>query len=86
MKTKRIKITTSLDDYFLESVDALAKRQEISRNKLIQTALEDYLLKHGSDEWVTESLNRAYGPEGEESRADPVMLRMALASLPKEEW
>lgn len=74
-----MKVTTAQEDYFLQSVDQLAKRQEVARSRLIELALEDYLLKHGCHEWVTESLNRVYATE--DSGVDPVLAALQWRTL-----
>lgn len=80
-----MKIAISIPDALFNSAEKVSKRLGISRSELYQRALRAYVVQF-DEESVTEALNKLYGPGGEDSRLDPVLHAMQLASLPKEEW
>jgi len=80
-----VKTAISLPDSLFEAAERLAKQLSISRSQLFQRALEAYL-RDQEGEAITRALNELYGPGGEDSHVDPVLLRMQIASLPPEDW
>lgn len=55
----------------------------MSRSQLFSKAAEEYLDKREKED-ITANLNEVYS--NEDSSVDPVLFKMALLSLPKEEW
>ena len=78
-----MKTAISIPDKVFARAEEFAKKKKLSRSRLFAEAIEDYLNKHDEDE-VTANLNKVYAKE--DSSVDPVLLKMALLSLPKEEW
>lgn len=78
-----MKTAISVRDKLFQRVDRFAKRENISRSKLFSDAAEEYLDKREAGD-ITASLNEVYSKE--DSSVDPVLLKMALMSLPKDEW
>lgn len=78
-----MKTAVSIPDKIFERAETFAKKKKLSRSHLFAEAVEDYLNKHDEDE-VTANLNKVYATE--DSSVDPVLFKMALLSLPKEEW
>ncbi len=79
-----MKTAISVRDHLFERVDKYANKKKMSRSQLFSEAAEEYLDKREDDEDVTASLNALYAVE--DSSVDPVLLKMALMSLPREEW
>jgi metal-responsive CopG/Arc/MetJ family transcriptional regulator len=78
-----MKTAISVRDNLFQRAEKFARRKRISRSQLFSTAVEEYLDRL-DDEDITANLNAVY--EKEDSSVDPVLLKMALMSLPKEEW
>ncbi len=78
-----MKTAISVQDKLFQRVDKYAKRENISRSQLFSVAAEEYLDKREADD-TTANLNEVYSKE--DSSVDPVLFKMALMSLPKEEW
>lgn len=78
-----MKTAISIPDKVFARAEKFAKKKKLSRSRLFAEAIEHYLNKHDEDE-VTANLNRVYAKE--DSSVDPILLKMALLSLPKEEW
>lgn len=78
-----MKTAISVRDKLFQRVDKFAKRKKMTRSQLFSDAVEEYLDKREKVD-VTANLNEIYS--NEDSSIDPIMLRMALMSLPKEEW
>lgn len=55
----------------------------MSRSEVFSKAAEEYL-ENREKEDITANLNEVYSRE--DSSVDPVLFKMALLSLPKEEW
>lgn len=55
----------------------------MSRSQFFSDAAEEYLDRCEDDD-ITENLNEVYGKE--KAELDPVILKMAELSFPKEEW
>jgi metal-responsive CopG/Arc/MetJ family transcriptional regulator len=81
-----MKTAISLPDPLFEEAEAAAKDLGLSRSKLIQTALEEFL-KRRRDEALTEAINRhleKYG--GELSEEDEAWLAHNREMLRRVEW
>ena len=78
-----MKTAISVRDPLFERAEKFAKQVKISRSQLFSEAVEEYLDKRESDD-LAANLNEVYSTE--DSSVDPVLFRMALLSLPKEEW
>lgn len=78
-----MKTAISVRDNLFERVDQFARKRNLSRSKVFCDAAEEYL-KRQEDEDITANLNEVYSKE--DSSVSPVMLRMALMSIPREEW
>ena len=79
-----MKTAISVRDHLFERINKYVSKEKISRSQLFCEAAEEYLDKRENDEDVTASLNALYAVE--DSSVDPVLLKLALMSLPKEEW
>lgn len=78
-----MKTAISVKDALFKRVDKFAKRKKMSRSQFFSDAAEEYL-DRCEDADITENLNEVYGKE--KAELDPVILKMAELSLPKEEW
>lgn len=78
-----MKTAISVRDSVYKRAEKFAKRERITRSQLFSDAVEEYLNKREADD-ITANLNEVYSKE--DSSVDPVILSMALISLPKEEW
>ena len=80
-----MKTAISVPDHIFEAAEQLAKRLGVSRSQLYTKAVSSYVREH-QNEGITESLDRVYGPGGEESRLDAEIIKLQLRSLSKEAW
>lgn len=78
-----MKTAISVQNNLFQRAENYAKKKKISRSQLYSKAIEEYLDKRESEN-ITAKLNEVYAEE--DSSVDPVMLQMALLSLPKDEW
>ncbi len=78
-----MKTAISVRDNLFKRIDKFAKEKKISRSQIFSEAAEEYLEKRENDD-ITANLNAVYA--NEDSSVDPVIFKMALMSLPKEEW
>jgi hypothetical protein len=78
-----MKIAISIPDPLFKEAEAAAKDLGLSRSKLIQTALEDFL-KRRRDEEVTAALNRSLAKRPDE--IDPFLQQLALEAMMRTEW
>lgn len=78
-----MKTAISVRDNLFQRVEKYAKKKNISRSQLFSEAAEEYLNKRENDD-IKANLNEVYAEE--DSSVDPVLFKMALMSLPKEEW
>jgi hypothetical protein len=67
----------------LQEAEAAANDLRLTRGKLIQRALEEFL-KRRRDEEVTAALNRSYAESPEE--IDPFLQHLALEGMKRTEW
>lgn len=80
-----MKTAISLLGRLFQAAEFLAKCMGISRNDLPQRAPQAYPQNH-KDVGVTEGLDVVYTHESEEAQVDPLLERLQLHSLPKDEW
>lgn len=78
-----MKIAISVPDPIFRKAEKFRRRLRLARSTLYGKALQTYLESFDSGE-VTEALNAVYPCEPSEVPKD--LLRMQLASLPKEDW
>ncbi len=78
-----MKTAISVPNDVFERIERYAKKKKISRSQIFSKAAEEYLDKREKEE-ITANLNEVYSKEN--SSVDPVLFKMALLSLPKEEW
>ena len=78
-----MKTAISIPNDVFERIENYAKRKKKSRSQIFSKAAEEYLNKRETEE-ITANLNKVYAEE--DSSVDPVLLKMALHSLPKEDW
>jgi hypothetical protein len=83
--THIMKTAISIPDSLFSAADRFAMRLGISRSRLYQTALREFLDRHGTV-GVTEGLDRLYGDEGQKSRLGPVLTRLQSTTLSHEDW
>jgi metal-responsive CopG/Arc/MetJ family transcriptional regulator len=80
-----MKTAISIPDSLFSAGERLARRLGISRSRLYQMAVREFLDRHG-DTGVTEGLDRLYGDENQESRLDPILARLQGTTLSGEGW
>jgi metal-responsive CopG/Arc/MetJ family transcriptional regulator len=81
-----MKTAISLPDRLFEEADAAAKDLGVSRSKLIQTALEEFL-KQRRDDAITQSINRYIAKYGADlSKEDEAWLAHNREQLRRVEW
>ncbi len=80
-----MKTAISIPDSLFSAADRLAMRLGISRSRLYQTALREFLDRHGTI-GVTEGLDRLYADENQESRLDPILGQLQSTTISGEEW
>jgi metal-responsive CopG/Arc/MetJ family transcriptional regulator len=81
-----MKTAISLPDPLFEAAEAAAKDLGLSRSKLIQTALEQFLLRR-RDEDITESINQYLKKHGADlSKEDEAWLAHNREQLRRVEW
>ena len=78
-----MKTAISIPDPLFEEAEAAAKHLGMSRSKLIQTALEEFLRRRRDDE-VTRRLNDSYTKNPPEP--DPFLDQLALEGMKRAEW
>lgn len=81
--TLRMKTAISIPDSLFEAAEMAAERLGLSRSQLYARAVAEYLSVYGA-EGTTERLDKVYADQ--ESRLDPVIQRMQLASIAEKEW
>ena len=78
-----MKTAISVQDKLFQRAEKFAKRTKMSRSQLFSEAVEEYMNRHEAGE-ITANLNAVYS--NEDSSVDPVVFKMALMSLPEDEW
>lgn len=78
-----MKTAISVRENLFERVDKFARKKKLSRSKVFSEAAEEYLARHEESD-LAENLNEVYSKV--DSSVDPVLFRMALMSVPRDEW
>jgi len=78
-----VKTAISISDKLFDRAEKFARKTKLSRSRLYSEALEDYLDKREKGK-IVEQINRVCGRV--DTSVDPVLFKMALLSLPKDEW
>lgn len=78
-----MKTAISVQDKLFKRVEKYTRKEKISRSQFFSDAAQEYLDRRESEDLIA-NLNEVYGKE--KAELDPVLLKMALLSLPKEEW
>ena len=81
-----MKTAVSIPDPLFKEAEAAAKKLGISRSKLVQTALEEYL-KSRRDAAITEAINRNIAKYGDPSNGEEAWLALSLkTAFANSEW
>lgn len=78
-----MKIAISIPDEVFDVAEKLARRQGVSRSRLLSDALREYVARHAPDE-ITDAMNRVVANVGE-SGAD-FAVAAARRVLTHEQW
>ncbi len=78
-----MKTAISVPDDIFELSEKLAKQLKVSRSKIFAMGVKKLAEEYDDDE-ITKQLNEFY--ENDPVELDPIIMQMALMSLPKEEW
>jgi hypothetical protein len=78
-----MKTAISVSDEVFELSEKLAKKLKVSRSKIFAMGVKKLAEEHDEDK-ITERLNKFY--DKEKAEIDPVVMKMATLSLPKDEW
>jgi hypothetical protein len=78
-----MKTAISIPDALFKEADAAAKDLGLSRSKLIQTALEDFLKRRQEEEIVCR-LNKSYAENPPEP--DPFLDYLVIEGIKRTEW
>jgi metal-responsive CopG/Arc/MetJ family transcriptional regulator len=78
-----MKTAVSIPDDVYKRAEEFAQRNKISRSSLYAVAVAVYVQQHFSDD-ITRKLNDVYSSS--ENALDPVLDKMQMLSLDKEEW
>jgi metal-responsive CopG/Arc/MetJ family transcriptional regulator len=78
-----MKTAISIKDTLFQRAENFARKSKMSRSQLFSEAVKEYLEKREKEE-ITKNLNEVYAEE--DSSVDPTVLKMALLSLPEDEW
>jgi len=83
--TCAMKTAISIPDTMFQAAERMARRLGISRSQLFQQAVQRYM-EEQRKLGVTEALDEIYGDARAANQIDPVLSRLLLASLPREDW
>jgi metal-responsive CopG/Arc/MetJ family transcriptional regulator len=78
-----MKTAISVQDNLFKRAERFAHKKKMSRSRLFSEAVEEYLDRRETDD-ITANLNEVYSTES--SAVDPAVIKMAMMSLPKDEW
>lgn len=78
-----MKTAISVPNDVFELSEKLAKKLKVSRSQIFAMGVKK-LGEEYDEEEITEKLNKFY--ENERAEIDPVIMKMAALSLPKDEW
>lgn len=77
-----MKTAVSISDSLFDRAEKYAKKTKLSRSRLYSEALEDYLDRREKSR-ILDQINRVC--EKVDTSVDPVLFKMSLLSLPKDE-
>lgn len=80
-----MKTAISIPDQDFQAAEKLAKRLNMSRSQLYQTAIVTFVAQHSEDR-VTEALNEIYGLGDNNSKLPEDVKRMQSQSLRRDDW
>lgn len=78
-----MKTAISVSNEVFELSEKLAKKLKVSRSKIFAMGVKKLAEEYDEDE-ITQRLNEFY--DKEKAEIDPVIMKMAALSLPKDEW
>jgi hypothetical protein len=78
-----MKTAISVPDDVFELSERLAKKLKVSRSKIFAMGVKKLGEEHIEDE-ITSKLDEFYSKE--RAKIDPVVLKMAVLSLPEDQW
>lgn len=78
-----MKTAISLPNDLFEEAEAAAKEMGLSRSKLMQAALEEFLSRRRAED-VTRRLNKSYAEHPAEP--DPFLETLAIEAMKRTEW
>lgn len=78
-----MKTAISVPNEVFERIEKYAKKKKMSRSQFFSKAAVEYLDSREKED-ITANLNEVYSKE--DSSVNPVLFKIALLSLPKEEW
>ncbi len=78
-----MKTAVSITDSLFDRAEKYARKTKLSRSRLYSEALEDYLDRREKNK-IIDQINRVC--ENVDTSVDPILFKMALMSLPKDEW
>jgi DNA-binding transcriptional MocR family regulator len=80
---KAMKTAISIPNDLFEEAEAAAKELGLSRSKLMQTALEEFLNRRKAED-VTRRLDKSYAERPAEP--DPFLEKLAVEAMKRTEW
>ncbi len=78
-----MKTAISVPNDVFDLSERLAKKLKVSRSRIFAMGVEKLGEEYDDDE-ITAKLNKFYSKE--KAEIDPVIIKMAVLSLPKDEW
>ena len=78
-----MKTAISVPDPLFASAERMSRRLGISRSRLYALAVEEFVKSHHR-KGIKEALDEVYSSEP--SDMDPVLAKMQMLSLPREDW
>ena len=80
-----MKTAISIPDAIFEEAERIAKRRGLSRSELYANAVAEYV-SSARFRGVRERLDAVYGDDNQASKLDPVLTRLQLISLGRDDW
>ena len=80
-----VKTAISIPDAIFEEAERIAKRRGLSRSELYANAVAEYV-SSARFRGVRERLDAVYGRDDQASKLDPVLTRLQLISLDRDDW
>lgn len=81
--TSVMKTAISIPDPLFKAAERVARRQKISRSRLYSRAVQEYLERRRSKS-IKKALDAVYANES--SELDPVIARLQIEALGREDW